>query len=161
MGKYRQQWEKPEDHAHHRFHHRYGFRAQDSGSHQRNGAATDNRPGAGAAAVGGRNGFGTGVQRPSMGYVGATCTGVRVRSAHCLAVLLALIQAIYAEFKGIYGSPRMVRELRGRGFPASRPRVERLMQENGIRARHKRRYKVTTDSMSSLCLPAIERRVRG
>jgi len=34
--------------------------------------------------------------------------------------MLLLIQAIHAEFKGIYGSPRMVRELRGRGFPASR-----------------------------------------
>ncbi|QFY42402.1 transposase [Candidatus Methylospira mobilis] len=37
--------------------------------------------------------------------------------------MLALIQAIHAEFKGVYGGPRMVRELRGRGFPASRSRV--------------------------------------
>jgi transposase InsO family protein len=29
-------------------------------------------------------------------------------------------------------------------------RVERLMRENGIRARHKRRYKVTTDSKHGL-----------
>ena len=70
------------------------------------------------------------------------------------AQMLALIQAIHAEFKGIYGSPRMVRELRGRGFPASKPRVERLMQENGIRARHKRRYKVTTDSKHNLPVAA-------
>ena len=60
--------------------------------------------------------------------------------------MLALIRAIHQELKGAYGSPRMVRELRGRGFPASKPRVERLMRENGIRARHKRRYKATTDS---------------
>ena len=64
--------------------------------------------------------------------------------------LLALIRAIHAELKGAYGSPRMVRELRGRGFPASKDRVERLMRENGIRARHKRRYKATTDSKHSL-----------
>jgi len=64
--------------------------------------------------------------------------------------MLALIQAIHAEFKGIYGSPRMVRELRSRGFPASKERVERLMRENGIHARHKRRYKVTTDSKHGL-----------
>ena len=64
--------------------------------------------------------------------------------------MLALIQSIHAELKGAYGSPRMVRELRARGFPASKARVERLMQENGIRARHKRRYKVTTDSKHSL-----------
>lgn len=66
------------------------------------------------------------------------------------AQMLALIQAIHTEFKGIYGSPRMVRELRSRGFPASKERVERLMRENGIHARHKRRYKVTTDSKHNL-----------
>jgi len=60
--------------------------------------------------------------------------------------LLALIRALHAELKGAYGSPRMVREIRARGFPASKERVERLMRENGIRARHKRRYKATTDS---------------
>jgi putative transposase len=44
----------------------------------------------------------------------------------------------------------MVRELRLRGFPASKKRVERLMQENGIKAKHKRRFKVTTDSKHNL-----------
>jgi transposase InsO family protein len=66
------------------------------------------------------------------------------------AQMLTLIQAIHAEFKGAYGSPRMTEELRQRGFAASKERVERLMRENGIRARHKRRYKVTTDSKHTL-----------
>lgn len=66
------------------------------------------------------------------------------------AQMLALIQAIHAEFKGSYGSPRMVKELRLRGYPASKERVERLMQENGIKAKHKRRFKVTTDSKHNL-----------
>jgi putative transposase len=66
------------------------------------------------------------------------------------AQMLALIQAIHAELKGAYGSPRMVRELRSRGFPAGKQRVERLMRENGIRARHKRRFKATTDSKHAL-----------
>jgi putative transposase len=66
------------------------------------------------------------------------------------AQLLALIKAIHQELKGAYGSPRMARELRARGFPASKPRVERLMREHGIRARHKRRYKATTDSKHAL-----------
>ena len=66
------------------------------------------------------------------------------------AQMLALIQSIHAEFKGAYGSPRMVRELRSRGFPASKDRVERLMQENDIQAKHKRRFKVTTDSKHNL-----------
>jgi putative transposase len=47
-----------------------------------------------------------------------------------------------------------VRELRSRGFPAGKQRVERLMRENGIRARHKRRYKATTDSKHSLPVAA-------
>ncbi len=64
--------------------------------------------------------------------------------------MLTLIRAIHRELKGAYGSPRMVRELRGRGFPAGKERVERLMRENGIRARHKRRYKVTTDSRHNM-----------
>ena len=64
--------------------------------------------------------------------------------------MLTLIRAIHAEIKGAYGSPRMVKELHRRGFPASKPRVERLMRENGIRARHKRRYKATTDSKHGL-----------
>lgn len=66
------------------------------------------------------------------------------------AQMLALIRAIHAELKGAYGSPRMVKELRGRGFAASKARVERLMREHGIRARHKRRFKATTDSQHAL-----------
>jgi len=64
--------------------------------------------------------------------------------------MLTVIRAIHAELKGAYGSPRMVRELRQRGFTAGKERIERLMRENGIRARHKRRYKVTTDSKHGL-----------
>jgi putative transposase len=60
--------------------------------------------------------------------------------------LLALIRAIHSEVKGAYGSPRMLEELRGRGFAVGKARVERLMREHGIRARHKRRWKATTDS---------------
>jgi transposase InsO family protein len=59
---------------------------------------------------------------------------------------LALIRALPAELKGAYGSPRRVRELRARGFPASQERGERRMRAHGLRARHQRRDKVTTDS---------------
>lgn len=52
--------------------------------------------------------------------------------------------------RGSYGSPRMVREFRLRGFAAGKARVERLMQENGIQAKHKRRSEVTTDSKHNL-----------
>lgn len=66
------------------------------------------------------------------------------------AQLPALIRSIHAELKGAYGSPRMVRELRARGFSASKARVERLMREHGIRGRHQRRDTATTDSKHGL-----------
>jgi transposase InsO family protein len=71
--------------------------------------------------------------------------------------MVVLIRAIHVEIKGAYGSPRMVRELRRRDCAASKERVERLMRENRIRARHKRRYRVTTDSKHGL--PVAENRL--
>jgi putative transposase len=76
--------------------------------------------------------------------------GRRCRQRLTDAQLLELIRAIHIQFKGAYGSPRMVDELRDRGFPAAKARVERLMREHGIRARHKRRYQATTDSAHNL-----------
>jgi putative transposase len=70
------------------------------------------------------------------------------------AQLLVMIKAIHAEVKRAYGSPRMTRELRRRGFAAGEERVARLMRENGIRARHKRRFKATTDSRHNLPVAA-------
>ena len=64
--------------------------------------------------------------------------------------MLALIQAIHAELRGAYGSPHMVRELRARGFSASKGRVERLMRDNGFYARHKPRMTadIVTDGLT-------------
>ena len=56
------------------------------------------------------------------------------------------MKAIHTEVKGAYGSRRMHRELQGRGQRIGLSRVERLMREHGIRARHKRRFKATTES---------------
>lgn len=64
--------------------------------------------------------------------------------------LLTMIRAIHGRVKGAYGSPRMYGEIKDAGFPVSLGRVERLMRDNGIRARHKRRYKATTDSRHKL-----------
>lgn len=60
--------------------------------------------------------------------------------------LLAEIRRIHEQSKASYGSPRMTEELRQRGFKASRPRVARLMKQYGIKAVHKKRFVVTTDS---------------
>ena len=76
--------------------------------------------------------------------------GTRGRKGLTNSQMLALIRGVHAELKDCYGSPRMVKELHRRGVPASKPRVERLMRENGIRARHKRRHKATTDSKHGL-----------
>ena len=63
---------------------------------------------------------------------------------------VVLIKSIHAEVKAAYGSRRMHRELQGRGQRIGLRRVERLMRDNGIRARHKRRFKATTDSRHSM-----------
>ena len=61
-------------------------------------------------------------------------------------VLLAHVRAAFALANGTYGSPRMTRELRDSGLTVGRRRTARLMRENGLRARQKRRFKRTTDS---------------
>ena len=66
-------------------------------------------------------------------------------------VLLVPIRAVHAETRGAYGWPRIWRELRKRSLRVGKQRVQRLMQEHGIRARGKRRFRVaTTDSRHTL-----------
>jgi transposase InsO family protein len=70
------------------------------------------------------------------------------------AQALALIKSIHAEVKAAYGSRRIHRELQDRGHRIGLRRVERLMHANGIHARHKRRFKATTDSKHSMPVAA-------
>lgn len=56
------------------------------------------------------------------------------------------ILAIFNRYKKRYGSPRIHDELRDMGIGCSKSRIERLMRELGIRARHKRQFRITTDS---------------
>ena len=70
------------------------------------------------------------------------------------AQLLALIRSIHAQFKAAYGSPRIHEELRDRGHRVGKARVERLMCAHGIRGRHKRRWRATTDSKHALPVAA-------
>lgn len=62
------------------------------------------------------------------------------------AELLQLIQKIYDENHHTYGSTRITRELRDTGHPVNHKRVERIMRENDIRAKARRKYKATTYS---------------
>lgn len=65
---------------------------------------------------------------------------------HSDSALLSRIKAIFDEYKGIYGSPRLHAELRDQGIKCSRKRVARLMRENGLRAKAARKFKATTNS---------------
>ena len=63
---------------------------------------------------------------------------------------MGVIAAIYRENRGRYGSPRVHVELRERGYRTGRKRVARLMREQRLWARHRRRYRTTTDSRHGL-----------
>ena len=58
--------------------------------------------------------------------------------------LLVHIKAIHAETRGGYGWPRIWKELLARGIRVGKLRMQKLMQLHGIRAKGKRRFKVTT-----------------
>jgi len=62
------------------------------------------------------------------------------------AKLLREIRRIHQENHRVYGSPRIHEELVELGYRVGRKRVERLMREEAIRARHFRRYRHTTQS---------------
>jgi len=58
--------------------------------------------------------------------------------------LLERIKIVHQESHGIYGSPRVHRELIKKGEACGRHRVARLMAKEGIVAKARRRYRVTT-----------------
>lgn len=61
--------------------------------------------------------------------------------------LSKMIEQIFAEHKGRYGSPRVTEALRQQGKICNHKRIERIMREKGLRARSKRRLRPrTTDS---------------
>ncbi len=64
-------------------------------------------------------------------------------------VLLAHIRNAFALSNETYGSPRMTRELQEEGLCVGRRRVARLMRDNDLQARRKRRFRRTTDSRHS------------
>jgi transposase InsO family protein len=59
------------------------------------------------------------------------------------------IHAVYETSRRTYGSPRVYLELRGGGHEAGRHRVARLMRREGLVARKKKRFRVTTQSNHS------------
>ncbi|PXX21239.1 helix-turn-helix protein [Burkholderia pyrrocinia] len=72
------------------------------------------------------------------------------RRAQANALLDAEVAAIHRASRGSYGRPRIVRQLRSQGHPASAERVRRSRQRRGLRSVYKRPYRVTTDSTHHL-----------
>ena len=64
--------------------------------------------------------------------------------------LLKEIRTVHHESRQTYGSPRVYQALKQKNVPCSENRVARLMKEDGLRAKTKRRFKVTTHSKHNL-----------
>ena len=78
------------------------------------------------------------------------CRGTPSQRAQANERVLTEIRAIHTEHQERYGSPRVRAELRDRGLEVGKHRVARLMRENGLRARPRRRFRRTTDSRHDL-----------
>jgi transposase InsO family protein len=80
------------------------------------------------------------------GYYAWRRRPMSARRCRC-ATLLESIRQAHRESRGIYGSPRIHRDLRARGIHCSRNTVATLMRHHHLRSRLKRRFVVrTTDS---------------
>ena len=58
--------------------------------------------------------------------------------------LINLIKQIHLATKGRYGSPRIYQELKSQGEQVSRKRVSRLMRDNNLIGKVRRKFKITT-----------------
>ena len=64
--------------------------------------------------------------------------------------LLRAIEDIHKSSRATYGSPRILNQLVGMGHKVGKTKVERTMKKHGIRAKTKRKFRVTTDSKHNL-----------
>lgn len=64
--------------------------------------------------------------------------------------LIEQIRGVHQESRGIYGSPRVHRELLDRGVKVCENTVAKVMKQQQIRSKIKRRFVVTTDSAHAL-----------
>lgn len=66
--------------------------------------------------------------------------------------LLIRIKEAYHMYKGVYGSRRITRTLKSWGINCYLNQISKIMMENGIKAKTKRKYRVTTDSQHNLSI---------
>jgi transposase InsO family protein len=64
--------------------------------------------------------------------------------------LLRAIEDVHRSSRKNYGSPRIFQQLIGMGHKVGKTKVERTMKKHGIRAKTKRKFRVTTDSKHDL-----------
>ena len=76
----------------------------------------------------------------------ASCTRPPSQHEHDDERLSVLVREAHERSRKTYGSPRVHAELAANGERVSRKRVARLMQQHGMQARVRRRYKCTTMS---------------
>ena len=94
------------------------------------------------------------------GYYSWSCRGESDQTVANRRLLFAM-RVIHQECRGVYGSPRMCRELVARGYSCSENRVARLMRQAGLIARQRRKFRPrTTDSDHGLAVAPnlLERR---
>jgi transposase InsO family protein len=68
----------------------------------------------------------------------------RAREDEILVAAIREIQEQVVKYR--YGSPRMTKELHRRGYRVGRNRVARLMRANGLNARRRKKFRITTIS---------------
>lgn len=73
--------------------------------------------------------------------------------------IVVKIRESHKRSKATYGSPRITKDLRATGLKCGENRVARLMRKNGIVAKTKRKFKVTTNSKHKL--PVAENLING
>ena len=62
------------------------------------------------------------------------------------AEIIREVTDIFNKHKKIFGSPRVYKELNEKTFKCGKHKVSRIMRDNGLVARQKKRFKATTDS---------------
>jgi transposase InsO family protein len=64
--------------------------------------------------------------------------------------LLKLIKTAHTASKSTYGSPRIYKDLHDQGETCGKHRIARVMRAYGIVTKHRRKYRITTDSNHNL-----------
>lgn len=80
----------------------------------------------------------------------AWCDRPRSDREQANRTLRATIERIHAESRGTYGSPRVYAALRREGIACGRHRVARLMRDEGIRSKTKRRFRSIATKRSEM-----------